>query len=49
MIETGSMDRADLVFAETHDTRIPALAERTANLRTIAGSRFSEKLYLDWA
>jgi len=48
MIETGSLDRADIIFTETHDTRIPALAERTAELRKSAEERYAGKLYLDW-
>ena len=48
MIQTDSLQRVDVAFAETHDTRIPALAGRTANLREIAESRFPGKLYLDW-
>jgi len=48
MIETGSIDTTDAVFAETHDTRIPALAERTEELRKTAKERFPDKLYLDW-
>ncbi len=48
MIETGSLDTTGVAFVETHDTRIPALAERTAKLRKAAEDRFEGKLYLDW-
>ena len=48
MIETGSLDTTDITFAETHDTRIPALAERTAKLRKTAEESFRGKLHLDW-
>jgi hypothetical protein len=37
------------VFVETHETRIPELAQRTAKLRRdAAGNQFKGKLYLDW-
>ncbi len=48
MIETGSLETADFFFVETHETRIPALAERTAMLRRAAEEKFQGKLYLDW-
>lgn len=48
MIETGSLEATDVVFAETHESRIPALVERTAKLRRTAEERFKGKLYLDW-
>lgn len=48
MIQEGSIDSTDMIFAETHDTRIPTLAERTMWLRDIAAERYAEKLYLDW-
>jgi FkbM family methyltransferase len=49
MIADGTIDVCDFVFVETHETRIPALAKRTAALHDVAGSpRFADKLFLDW-
>ena len=48
MLQTRSLDSLDLVVAETHETRIRALAGRTANLRTIAARDYAGKLFLDW-
>lgn len=48
MIKTRLLEKTDVVFAETHDTRIPSLSARTAKLRKTAEARFQGKLYLDW-
>jgi len=48
MIQADALATVDVVFAETHESRIPSLAARTAGLRDIARSRFPAKLYLDW-
>lgn len=48
LIENGLLEKADFTFVETHETRIPALAERTAELRKTAQRDFPGKLYLDW-
>lgn len=48
MIAVDALDCFDIVVAETHEDRIPALAERTAHLRRIAERDFPGKLLLDW-
>ena len=48
MIAAGTMGRVGLVFVETHETRIPALAERTQNLKTLASREYVGTLFLDW-
>lgn len=48
MIKTGTLSCCDTTFAETHEDRIPALADRTALLRAQAAHNFSGRLYLDW-
>jgi len=48
MIVAGTMDHVGLVFVETHETRIPALAERTQNLKTLASREYVGTLFLDW-
>lgn len=44
----GLMDRIGYIFAETHEKKIPHLAERTAALRRIARLHWSKRINLDW-
>ncbi|MBN1588526.1 MAG: FkbM family methyltransferase [Pirellulales bacterium] len=48
MIEKDALSNVRITFVETHDTRIPTIAERTTALREIAVERFHKKLYMDW-
>lgn len=48
MLSTHTIDQVDVVFAETHEKRIPSLAQRTERLREVANRRFPGKLFLDW-
>lgn len=48
LIDSGAIHCCELVFAETHETRIPSLADRTARLRRAAEQSFAGTLFLDW-
>ena len=49
LVEHDSLRNCTRVFVETHEDRIPELADRTANLRKLSQSReYSNKLFLDW-
>lgn len=48
IISNGLMDRIDRIFAETHEKKIPQLAERTERLRREARARWPDRINLDW-
>jgi FkbM family methyltransferase len=49
LITGDGLENCERVFVETHESRIPELADRTAKLREAAASnQFKGKLYLDW-
>ena len=48
LIATGAIDQVDTAFVETHETRIPELAARTAALKALARTRYKGRLNLDW-
>lgn len=48
LLASGAVDCCEQIFAETHEDRIPALAQRTAALRQLASGEYSQKLHLDW-
>jgi hypothetical protein len=49
LIDTDTIDLIDFVAAETHETRIPELAEETEQLRQrIKAAGLAEKVRLDW-
>lgn len=48
MISSGAIELCDQVFVETHEDRVPTLAERTNLIRRDAENRFPHKLHLDW-
>lgn len=48
IIANGLMDHIDRIFAETHEKKIPALAERTARLKDAAKAKWPKRINLDW-
>jgi FkbM family methyltransferase len=48
LLATGAADRIDALYAETHEAKIPALAERTAALRRDIAARGLKQFNLDW-
>lgn len=48
LIATGAIEKVDTAFVETHETRIPELAGRTAALKVLARTRYAGRLNLDW-
>jgi len=48
LIETGAIDRVENVFVETHEKRIPGLAERTGRLRNTLENMDTIKCNFDW-
>ncbi|MDZ4657488.1 MAG: FkbM family methyltransferase [Bythopirellula sp.] len=48
MLSTGAVNLCEQVFVETHEDRIPNLAERTKHIRFHAAEKFPHKLHLDW-
>jgi FkbM family methyltransferase len=49
LIETGMIERIDRLFVETHDKKIPAIAEETRALRELVRARgWEKKIDLTW-
>ncbi len=48
MIERGKLSLFGEIFVETHETKIPGLAERTARLRAFSETPDGQMLHLDW-
>jgi hypothetical protein len=48
LIETGAIERVENVFVETHEKRIPALAERTRRLRNRLENMNRINCNFDW-
>ncbi|NWG47264.1 MAG: FkbM family methyltransferase [Alphaproteobacteria bacterium] len=48
LIESGVMDRIDFAFVETHDHKIPELADIAGEVRELISSRGLDKINLDW-
>ena len=48
MLVTHALDLCEQVFVETHEDRVPNLAERTERIRQRATLEFPHKLHLDW-
>jgi len=49
MLAQHTLECCKSVFVETHEDRIPALAERTAKLRAISTKKaYRQKLFFDW-
>jgi FkbM family methyltransferase len=48
LIASGLMDRIERIFAETHESKIPQLRERTNKLRAMAQAKWPKKVNLDW-
>lgn len=49
LLEQDALDKCKRVFVETHEDRIPELAERTLKLKKSANSnKYKDKLFLDW-
>ncbi|TWT86604.1 Methyltransferase domain protein [Pseudobythopirellula maris] len=49
MLEDGSLQLSDATFVETHESRVPELADRTAALRRLAETDdWHGLLHLDW-
>lgn len=49
LLETGLLDRIGCVMVETHEAKVPALAERTAALRQRLAAEGRAGVNLDWA
>lgn len=48
ILSSGLMDRIDRIFAETHEKKIPQLAERTRQIRNASKARWPGRINLDW-
>lgn len=48
LIDTGLIDDIDRIFVETHEKKIPQIAERTHILRETISKRWANKINLDW-
>lgn len=48
ILSNGLMDRIDMIFAETHEKKIPQLADRTQSLRRLVDQHWSRRINLDW-
>lgn len=48
LFDTGLLSRVGAVFVETHETKLPALAERTAALRARVRAEGLRHVNLDW-
>lgn len=48
IFDKGMMNQIEFVFAETHEKKIPHLAERTAALRKVAQVHWYKRVNLDW-
>lgn len=48
LLQSGASERVDLMFAETHEAKIPELGERTAELRAQIAARGLTHFNLDW-
>ncbi|TIM26570.1 MAG: FkbM family methyltransferase [Mesorhizobium sp.] len=48
ILSCGLMNKIDMIFAETHEKKIPQLAERTRALREAIKRDWANKINLDW-
>lgn len=48
IISRGCVDLFGTLFAETHETKIVSLEERTAALRTLVANDHRHRIFLDW-
>ncbi|MCF6118151.1 FkbM family methyltransferase [Mesorhizobium muleiense] len=48
ILSCGLMNKIDMIFAETHEKKIPQLAERTRTLREAIKRDWANKINLDW-
>lgn len=48
ILSCGLMSKIDMIFAETHEKKIPQLAERTRALREAIKRDWANKINLDW-
>lgn len=48
IIARGEVERFGAIFVETHETKVPSLAERTASLRKLCARDHARTIHLDW-
>lgn len=48
LINTGTIDKVDYIFVETHDQRIPELKQETDELRALIKTRNMKNIIIDW-
>lgn len=48
LLDHPGLGKVEMIFCETHETRLPMLAERTEALRRRAASMTTPKINLDW-
>ena len=48
IIRRNITEKFGVMFVETHESRIPSLAERTTRIRQLVQERHADRVFLDW-